>query len=341
MERYKVEQLLQQLFSVCQDLSPSLIETHISWVILANSYAYKIKKPVKFDFLDFSTLSERKYFCERELLLNKRLAADMYIAVVGIYQEGNTFKLQEAYNGAAIEYAVKMKKMDPDLELSTLIRNNQNIENQRILKLAQKIAQFHSQAQVINKQPNFNGIKSRFNDIEVAKYAAAQLLGPSFATLITEVIRRSDLYLEQHASLFMERSTQGFVRDVHGDLHTGNILLYKDPVVFDCIEFDDELRQIDILNEVAFLCMDLEAWQRKDLSTLFFDHYTRFSGMPELNRFASLFHYYKIFCANIRAKVALISAVDANTLHLSNENEQTALRYLNLLKYYISAQYVS
>jgi aminoglycoside phosphotransferase family enzyme len=334
MKSHEVNQFLQSLHLQLNDPEPTLLETHISWVILAGDHAYKIKKPVKFDFLDFSTLPKRKYYCEREFLLNKRLAGDMYIAVVAIYKHAGTFRLQ-ADQGELADYAVKMKRMDSTRELDTLIQQKQPVSKQDMTNLARKIARFHQHAQVIHTHPAMDKLKLAFNDINSVKNTADQFFGPSYSALITQAISVSDAFLEQQEFLFIERASQGDIRDVHGDLHTGNIFLYEDPVIFDCLEFNDQLRQMDVLNEVAFLCMDLEAWERQDLSTLFFENYVRFAAINDIDRYMPLFNYYKTYCANIRAKVALLNTA-GSSMPLPEQKKQAALRYLNLLSHYLT-----
>jgi aminoglycoside phosphotransferase family enzyme len=332
MNPVEINQLMYSLYLQDGDPAPILKETHISWVILTARYAYKVKKPVKLSFLDFSTLAKRKYFCERELFLNKRLAADMYIGVVAIYKSENSFELQ-GIDGEQVEYALQMKHMDSALEMDKLLQKDL-VREPDIVNLARKIATFHSNAVVIHAQPNIAELKSRFNDIASVEKTAEQLLGPAFADTITQAIRMSDTFLDQNEWLLKERALQGNIRDVHGDLHTGNIFLYAEPVVFDCLEFNEELRQMDVLNEVGFLCMDLDAWKRHDLSKLFFDRYAMFSGISNIKSLLPLFNHYKSYCANIRAKVALLNVAKNGEVPLPEEQKQAAVRYLTLLQEY-------
>jgi aminoglycoside phosphotransferase family enzyme len=321
MKPQEINQLLTG--DIFNDLAfpPILKETHISWVILSETHAYKIKKPVKFLFLDFSTLELRKYFCEREVMLNKRLAEKMYLDVIPIYCQDGTLSFS-GITANIVDYAVRMNRMDTSKELDKLIVE-QTIGAKAMEKLAAKIAGFHAKAPVIRKMPIIEKFKERFNDILAVYNLANNHLEPYNANIMKQAQRFSDAYLNDHFWFLEERALKGFVRDVHGDLHCANIFLYEDPVIFDCIEFNDELRQIDLLDEVAFLCMDLEAYGRKDLSEIFYRSYLQYSQMHANEETQLLFQYYKCYRANVRAKVAILNA-----------DGITAKRYLTLLKSY-------
>jgi uncharacterized protein len=308
----------------------NLIETHISWVILGPNYAYKIKKPVTFSFLDFSTLKRRKYFCEKEVTLNQRLAKKMYIGVAPIFKEASGIISFNASPDIA-DYAVVMKKMNRALEMDKLVQQSGKIQPAIILALAKKLAEFHKNAAVIPGKYNIDELRVRFNDIG----DIGNTLDETYSSLIKKAIRHSDLFLAGHTELFSRRQAEGFVRDVHGDLHTGNIFLYRNPVIFDCIEFDDNMRRIDILDEVAFLCMDLESYGCTDLSDLFYNQYLAFSGLEATESNHELFRYYKLYRANIRAKIALIRLNDDFYPEKRLDNNTCAIRYLNLVHNYV------
>jgi len=333
MEQQEIDELIK-----CKDFQepnhePILIQTHISWIILAGNYAYKIKKPVKFTFLDFSTLEKRDYYCHQEVLLNKRLAAEMYLRTIPIFKVTGGFSISH-HEGVLIDYAVLMKRMDTRLEMDKLLLNAQ-ISEAALEKLAAKIAEFHRQAKVITAKSTLESLKSRFNDIEGIAANVLHHLGDSYTTIIQESIKISNYFLEKYQDHFAERTLNGFVRDVHGDLHTGNIFLYPDPVVFDCIEFNDELRQMDVLDEIAFLCMDLDSYSRSDLSEYFYRKYLYYSGIEESKKTRSLFDYYKFYRANVRAKVYMLNAGKTKDGVLLEQQLAPAERYLNLLGKYM------
>jgi len=145
----------------------------------------------------------------------------------------------------------------------------------------------------------------------------------------------SDTFLKENSTLLKERMNKGFIKDCHGDLNSSNIFLYDDPVIFDCIEFNEEFRKIDILNEIAFLCIDLDFFDREDLSTILYRKYLECYGIDENKRTGKLFMYYKSYRANIRAKVSILSARE------SNGDDKTKLlkeagKYLRLMEKNIS-----
>jgi aminoglycoside phosphotransferase family enzyme len=334
MKSEEIEQLMcGESFREEHDAA-SLIETHISWVILTNQYAYKIKKPVQFSFLDFSTLEKRKYYCEREVFLNKRLTDQMYLGTIPVFKRGNSFSLN-SQDGEVIDYAVFMRRMDTAKEMDKLLLAHK-VNKQTIKGLAVKISEFHRQATIIKKKTEINILKERFNDLGIVQAFARDHLGDHYAGVIGQSVKQSGLFLDKYQYAINERISKGCTRDLHGDLHTGNIFLYKDPVIFDCIEFNDELRQIDILDEIAFLCMDLEAYDRKDLSRLLYQNYLMYSGIREDKEAGLLFHYYKCYRANVRAKINLFYAVNTDDRIMFDRKIQTGIRYLALLNGYLA-----
>ena len=332
MKQQDIDQLMH-----CKELQESngklsLIQTHISWVILTEKHAFKIKKPVNFIFLDFSTLEKRKHYCEREVELNKRLADDMYLRSVPIYKKNDSYSFIKQ-EGEIIEYAVLMNRMDTSREMDKLLLTEQVTERE-IEKLAKKVADFHRQSTVIKKAIAINSIKTRFNDIEEVLKLVISPVAETFAPVMREAIEISNNFLDKHQLYIKERALNGFVRDVHGDLHMGNIFLYDEPVIFDCIEFNDELREMDILDEIAFLGMDLDAYGRNDLSEHLYKKYLQYSGNEESVQTALLFRYFKYYRANIRAKVYLLNALEMSDPKLYQEKIKSAERYINLIKQY-------
>jgi aminoglycoside phosphotransferase family enzyme len=238
---------------------PDLVETHISWVFLCDRFVYKIKKPVRYTFLDFSTLEKRKYYCEREIELNRRLTHDMYLDVQPIWEIAERFYVGEQ-SGEIVDYAVRMRKLDSSRQMNTLLWNNK-VTSSDIRSLAEKIAGFHKSAMIVCRR-NVLQIRDEFNDLKNER----EYLGTGRGAIIDRAIESSDTFIEKHKEIFAGRLKEGFYRDCHGDLHSRNIFLLPDPQPFDCIEFNDEFRQIDVLNEVAFLCMDLDAFGRPEES---------------------------------------------------------------------------
>jgi hypothetical protein len=310
-----------------------LVETHISWVILCDEFVYKIKKPVKYPFLNFSTIALRKHFCEREIELNRRMSKNLYLEVLPV-----TFLNERYYVGhdkaGVIDYAVKMRKLNPEKQMDVLLANNK-LGPDDIKNLAECIATFHKGAKVIYNKRVLN-LKIKFNELEGQKEFISENLNKEFGELIDRAIEKSDIFLNKNLKLLEERLKAGLFRDCHGDLHTRNIFLLPAPQPFDCVEFNDEFRQIDVLNEVAFLCMDLDAMERKDLSNLFIEHYN-FLFPTMKNRIESqLFIYYKSYRANIRAKVNSLRAFSSSDELSKSEALKEAEKYLKLMESYMN-----
>jgi uncharacterized protein len=308
-----------------------LIETHISWVIICDQFVYKIKKPVHYSFVDFSTLALRLHYCNREIELNKRLAQNVYIEVLPVHEWQENIVIG-GNKGTIIDYAVKMHKLDPEKRMDKLLTLHLVTES-NIKKLAEKIAFFHKSTTIIY-QKDLLDIQEKFNDLIGEKEYLSKQLDSSFSTIIGRAIQFSDKFLNKNKELIAKRLKDGFYRDCHGDLHSRNIFLLPGPVPFDCIEFNDDFRQIDVLNEVAFLCMDLDAFDRKDLSALFLEHYNHlFPVMRTENEFA-LFIYYKSYRANIRAKVNSLRSKSATTDE-KTKSFPAVKKYLYLMESYL------
>jgi aminoglycoside phosphotransferase family enzyme len=309
-----------------------LIETHISWVVLGERFVYKIKKPIRYSFLDFSTLEKRKYYCEREIQLNRRLTDDMYLDVQPVKERAGRLFIGNEH-GEIIDYAVSMRKLDRSMQMDILLMNNK-VTSGDIQKLAQKIASFHKTARVIFKK-NLDSLRKEFNDLKNEKEYLSEYLPPSTGMTIDQAVGASDRFIEEKRYLLDDRIKKGFFRDCHGDLHSRNIFLTPDPQPFDCIEFNDDFRAIDILNEVAFLCMDLDAFGRRDLSELFLSCYNNLLPAIQTREDYRLFIYYKMYRANIRAKVNSLRARSADNDAVRRQPLTEAEKYLELMTGYI------
>ncbi len=303
-------------------------ETHISWVILSGKFAFKIKKPVKLSFLDFSTLAKRKHYCEQEQELNSRFSR-IYLKVVPVRHDQGTWRLGTG-RGKVLDYAVQMQRLDSPKRMDKMLRKGR-VTRRNIHALAVEVAHFHRQSQIIRAPFDLRQAQGLFNDIRSEAGFIQEHLGVKYAAIIRKSIDWSDAFLKEHEARIRQRIRLGFRRDVHGDLHSGNIFLYKKPVLFDCIEFSDNIRRIDVIHDTAFFCMDLEAFGKKALAEAFLKEYNRLFPCiltPEDER---LFTYYKCCRANVRAKVHASSArlADADA-HL-----QAVRRYLDLMEGYM------
>ena len=286
----------------------AMLETHISWVILTGRYAYKIKKPVNLGFLDFTTLAARRHYCEEELRLNRRLAPDLYLETVTI--TGSPQQPVIGGSGPGIEYAVKMREFPQSALLdSALVRGE--VSTATIQALAHRIAAFHA---------------ALMPAVVTADAAAAAALAPAldnFQRMLPLLEAPADIAAlqavrdwtqrEHHArsGQFGERGPAGHVRECHGDLHLGNIALIDgEATPFDCIEFNPALRWMDVISEVAFPVMDLEAHGRRDLAYVFLNSYLEASGDYAG---VAVLPFYLVYRAVVRAKIGLIRAGQHDT----------------------------
>ncbi|MFW5886839.1 MAG: hypothetical protein ACOCUL_03700 [Bacteroidota bacterium] len=307
-----------------------LEETHISWVLISDHYAYKVKKPVKYNFVDYSTLEKRKYFCEKEVELNKRLAPGMYLGTASITNDG--IVTGDEAKDSALDYAVMMKKMDSEKKMDVLLEKNKVSEND-ILKLAQKIATFHQKSLPIKNTFSSEEFKKDYNDIESIRGLIEEKIGKNWYDKVEECIETSNHYLNLSKMYLNERVIAGFTRDGHGDLTARNIFLYdEDPVIFDCIEFNDDFRKIDVLNDIAFLCVDLDYYGKENLGRLFYQQYLKAFGSEQSEQIDQLLAYYKSYRANIRAKVTLISIQNNGD---ASQSVEKAIKYLELMYQYM------
>ena len=281
----------------CQ--SVELVETHISWVFLTGPYAYKLKKPVNMGFLDFTTLSKRLHFCQEEMRLNSRLAADLYIGVVPI--AGTPEAPQVEGHGTPFEYAVKMSQFEQKQLLSHQLEEGR-LQPWQVDSLADLTAQFHAVATpaqpddahgtpALTQQPaleNFDVLESMICD-------------PRRRERLESLRLWTEKEYEALSPLMAARKEQGFVKECHGDLHLGNVTQIGPRIVaFDGIEFNESFRWIDVMSEIAFMFTDLEHRGRRDLAWRALSRYLETTG-----DFAGLrlLRYYNLYRIMVRAKV--------------------------------------
>lgn len=307
-------------------------ETHISWVILTRKFALKIKKPLKLSFLDFSTLRKRKKFCNKELHLNQRFST-IYLNVSPVYKVDKGWKIG-GRGGRVVDYAVVMKRLNLTKRMDKLLAEKK-VSGDDILALAKLIATFHSKAVVVKPQFSMSKARVAFNDIKSILGLSKKHLGKPYGRIVKESMDWSDNFLQAHAGNIRKRLDSGFYRDVHGDLHSGNIFLYKKPVLFDCIEFNDAYRHIDVINEIAFFCMDLEAYNQRRLARIFLREYQQITQCFQSKEDHQLFIYYKCYRANVRAKVHALSAVQAHDVVNYQYHLTAWRRYMQLIKKYV------
>jgi uncharacterized protein len=283
------------------------IETHISHVFLTGEFAYKIKKPLDLGFLDFSTLDKRRQFCDEELRINRRLAPDLYLAVVPI--AGSLEAPIMEGSGTPIEYALKMRQFAQAGLLERVLERGE-LTAALIDALAGEVARFHEAIPRASAEGAFGSAASivapaRQNFEQLAPLLAAAPERDALEGLRAWTDRQSDLLSER----FEERRRDGFVRECHGDLHLANMVLIDGKVrIFDAIEFNPALRWIDVMNEIAFTVMDLAARGRADLGARFLNAWLERSGDYEG---VGVLRYYVVYRALVRAKIAAMRAVQA------------------------------
>jgi uncharacterized protein len=254
-----------------------LMQTHASYVLLTGEFVYKLKKPVNFGFLDYSTVDKRQHFCQEEIRLNQRGAKELYLEVVSIVKQGNKYQLGN--DGEIVDYAVKMVQFPQSTLLSNMFEAGAMTIDQ-IEEMGVVVAQFHANAQTNEYISSFGTVASIRQSIDdnyrhTEKYIGRAQTQQQF----TETKAYTDRFLLEHSQLFLDRIAGGFIRECHGDLHLRNICRWQSKtLLFDCIEFNEPFRFVDTMYDVAFAMMDLEARGRKDLANRFLNTYAEQTG---------------------------------------------------------------
>ena len=299
-----------------------ILETHISWIILTGRFAYKIKKPVNFGFVDFSTLEKRQYYCEEELRLNRRFSSDIYLQTLAIRGSYSAPRLDG--NHQIIEYAVKMREFSQKSLLSYIASEHQ-LNETHTDSVAQMIAVIHrlaARAETESRLGSPDSIqkwsKENFEQIEKA---VSKAFLPDYFKALKDWCHDNFMQLQTTMS---HRQRDGYVRECHGDLHLGNmVFLDNQCTAFDCIEFNEELRWIDTISEVAFVVMDLQARGYQNLSWRFLNHYLSICGDYEA---LALLPFYVVYRALVRAKVEALT-VRYNKADSLHDNEYQRSRH--------------
>lgn len=302
------------------------LQTHISWIVLAGDHAYKFKKPLVLDFLDYSTLAQRLAACEEELRINRRTAPGLYLgvmAIIGTLQAPQLVAREVLPVGAEVlDWAVHMRRFDQEDLLSHQAAQG-TLRPEHMDALARQVAQFHLQAAVAGPtlpwgQPEAlrTAVAHNFSDVRQVPLSATQ------QALLAEVEAWSQATGAQLTPALAQRRAQGWVRECHGDLHLGNLVLVDgQPQLFDAIEFNADLRWIDVLADLAFLWMDLQALGRDDLAwrllNVYLEHTGDYAGLPVLT-------YYSVYRAMVRAKVAALQLAAPTTASTAAETAEQA-----------------
>jgi aminoglycoside phosphotransferase family enzyme/predicted kinase len=306
--------------------SVRLIQTHASYVFVAGPYVYKVKKPVNFGFLDFSTLEKRRYFSEREISLNRRLCSDVHLGVVPISLRGTV--LTFGPGDTVIEYAVKMRKLEERYLLSQLLKRDK-VRRRHLDRVVSALQAFYQ-----SQEPTSAILK--WGEIEKLKVStrenfrqAESFVGQTISATAFKVIRSytNDFY-RFNARLFESRIRERRIRDCHGDLHLDHVHLTPNRLsIYDCIEFNDRLRYIDVASDIAFLAMDFEFQGRRDLSRYFTARMVEVLGDRHLLK---LIDFYKCYRAFVRGKVDSLQSAGSKR----DRSRSRARRYFQLALQY-------
>lgn len=289
------------------------LETHISIVFLTGQFAYKLKKPVDFGFLDFSTLEKRKKFCQLEVQLNRRTAPDLYLGVYQLnFQASNTkqnssVEIQPFDNNSnADEYIVKMRQFDPNSVLGRMLKEDSvELSDDIIEKLAQQIAQFHSRAENVALESELGEPKTQLQPMldnfpSLEKTFLDESTQVKLATMHDWTLKKFDVL----KPLLIERKKSGFIKACHGDLHLDNIALIDDePLLFDGIEFNEHFRWIDVISDLAFLLSDLDFRNHRAASLQLLSSYL--SKTLDYNALY-LLNFYRTYRTMVRAKITAL-----------------------------------
>ncbi len=298
-----------------------LIETHISWVILTGDFAYKIKKPVNLGFLDFSTRAKRLFFCQEELRLNRRLAADIYLDIVAITgsSEKPAITVLQGNKHHIIDYAVKMRQFPQQAQLDRMLQKGE-LRAEHIDAFAERVADFHQQADVADDSIE-QGDPERVRRPVQENFAQirAQINRHNYDAILEELELWEGPEFESLKPIFQQRKKAGFIREGHGDMHLRNLAwIDNKPVLFDCIEFNRGLRWIDVISDIAFLVMDLQYRNQPQLAQRFLNEYLERTGDYAG---VAVLPYYLFYRAMVRAKV---DAIRAGQVGISPEEKARA-----------------
>ncbi len=323
-----VEALLQAEAYPDTEHPVEMMQTQMSFVFLVGDYVYKVKKPVDLGYLDYTTLDKRQFYCQREVELNQRLCPDAYLGVVAITEDRGNISV--GGQGEVVEYAVKMRRLPQKKMMDVLLAENR-VSVEMITRVAQRVAEFHEKAEVIS---GFGDIDTITKNTEENFNQTEEYIGRTISEERYQNIKGyTNSFIKNNAVVFHKRVTDGRIRDCHGDLHAAHICFADGICIYDCIEFNDRFRYCDVAAEVAFLAMDLNRYQRADLSQAFVDAYLEQSQDREL---LELLNFYKCYFAYVRGKVEGFKLDDP--LISEEEKEKTlavARRYFELAESYM------
>lgn len=309
-----------------------MVQTHTSWVFLTGKYAYKIKKPVDFGFLNYTTLARRKKSCDEEIRLNRRLCPWLYLDVVPVVRSGDTVTLGKS--GEVVDYAVKMREL-PQSSIMTELIKKKRIDFELVDRMAKIVADFHDKAEVsdeISKHGSMATIKYNWDEnfLQTLKFIDSLIQKREYRRIKESVNR----FMTEKRDFFEKRVKQGKVKWLHGDFHSGNIFVTDRICIFDCIEFNPRFSCSDAASEIAFLLMDLDFLDSKELGDYFLHRYVQYSRDTEI---LSVVDFYKSYRAYVRGKVLGFKVFSEGVKQSErNKSKAAARKYFKLSHHYVT-----
>ena len=325
-----VQVMSEPLFYAHPVADVELIETHISWVFLAGDFAYKVKKPLNFGFLDFSTLAKRHHYCQEELRLNQRFSSQLYLAVKQI---GGSLDAPAMDKKPALEYAVKMRRFPQNRQLDRMLAANQ-LQGRHIIAFATKIAELHQLAPSAEAGTSYGSPGAVIAPVlENFKQIRPFVEGSDTEEQLAKLEQWTRKSIETLKPGLRQRKTKGFIRECHGDVHLANMAWFDDqPLLFDCIEFNEYLRWIDVINDIAFLVMDLDDREQARLGWSFLNRYLQETGDYQG---VTLLNFYKAYRAMVRAKVTVLRLAQGHLDETERSRAEALFQsYLDLAEHY-------
>ena len=307
------------------------VQTHISHVFMAPPYVYKCKKPVDFGFLDYSSLEKRRMFCHREVELNRRLSDGIYLGIVSIIKDGDSYRLSEneITGNSVVEYAVKMKQLPEEYFLHSYLEQD-TLTNEHLDRVADKLADFYRNQQPDDEILQYGSIESIKVNTDENFAQTRDFTGETIEENSYKAIQYfTNHYFDQREDLFERRVAQQRIVDGHGDLHLEHIHITSENVqIYDCIEFNDRFRYGDLAADLAFLAMDLDFNNRWSEERYFIDQMAKKLDDPDL---PNIIDFYKCYRAYVKGKVKSLQSREQEVPKGERERaRQTARQYFDL-----------
>jgi len=331
MEQRILQSLLKPSAYPEPTTSVHLVQTHVSFIFITDTHVYKIKKPVDFGFLNFSTLDRRRFYCDEEVRLNRRLCPDIYLGAVEVRELSGNAMIDGA--GAIVDYAVKMKRLPEEKMLDRLLRKGE-VTADDVRRIARTIAEFHLSAERNEEIDWYGSMECIRRNWDENFLQSAEFLSVTLGDQDLHIIREwVEAFLADKERLFADRVSRGYIRDCDGDIHMENICLADRVWIFDCIEFNKRFRYSDTAADIAFLLVDFDLLGRPDFSAMFLGEYSAATGDTTLGE---VLDFYKVYRAFIRGKVESFRLHDPDIPEPEKEAaRERAVRYFRLSRGYV------